>query len=115
MKAVSKKIKEGVYWVGVLDWDIRKYHGYTLKGTSHNAYLVFGDEKVALIDNAYPGNFPELMARVEDAFGKEGKEVKIDVIIQNHVEKDTAAFYQNYTKNPGCTCICTENSSRWTT
>ncbi|OPX58385.1 MAG: Type A flavoprotein FprA [Methanobacterium sp. PtaB.Bin024] len=109
MKAVSKKIKEGVYWVGVLDWDIRKYHGYTLKGTSHNAYLVFGDEKVALIDNAYPGNFPELMARVEDAFGKEGKEVKIDVIIQNHVEKDHSGILPElHKKFPEAPVYCTE-------
>ena len=88
MKADAVKIKDGVYWVGVLDWDIRIYHGYTLNGTSYNAYLVFGEDKVALIDNAYPGNFPELMARVEDAFRREGREVNIDVIVQNHVEKD---------------------------
>lgn len=99
MKAESEKIGEGVYWVGVLDWDIRKYHGYTLNGTTYNAYLVFGDDKVALIDNAYPGNYQELMARVEDAFGKEGKEVKIDVIVQNHVEKTTVEFYPSYIKN----------------
>jgi predicted Zn-dependent protease len=81
MKADAVKIKDGVYWVGVLDWDIRIYHGYTLNGTSYNAYLVFGEDKVALIENAYPGNFPELMARVEDAFNKEDKEINIDVIV----------------------------------
>ena len=89
MKANAKKITDGVYWIGVLDWDIRSYHGYTLNGTTYNAYLVFGEEKVAIIDNAYPGNYDELMARVTDAFQQEGRdEVKIDVIIQNHVEKE---------------------------
>ena len=33
MKANAVKIKDGVYWVGVLDWDIRTYHGYTINGT----------------------------------------------------------------------------------
>ena len=42
-KADAIKIADSVYWVGVLDWDIRKYHGYTLKGTTYNAYLVFWD------------------------------------------------------------------------
>ena len=34
MKADAVKITDGVYWVGVLDWDIRAYHGYTLHGTT---------------------------------------------------------------------------------
>ncbi|MCJ7640036.1 MAG: FprA family A-type flavoprotein, partial [Euryarchaeota archaeon] len=55
MKAEAVKITDGVYWVGVLDWDIRSYHGYTLHGTTYNAYLVFGEDRIALIDNAYPG------------------------------------------------------------
>ena len=54
MKAKAEKIGDGVYWIGVLDWDLRTYHGYTLDGTTYNAYIVFG-EKVAIIDNAYPG------------------------------------------------------------
>jgi flavorubredoxin len=108
MKAESIKIKDGVYWVGVLDWDLRTYHGYTLNGTSYNAYLVFG-EKVALIDNSYPGTFPELMARIEDAFKKEGKEVKIDVIVQNHVEKDHSGILPDlHKKFPEAPVYCTE-------
>jgi len=51
MKADAVKIGEGVYWIGVMDWDIRSYDGYTLKGTTYNAFLVFGDDEVALIDN----------------------------------------------------------------
>ncbi|MDO5835040.1 MAG: FprA family A-type flavoprotein, partial [Methanobacterium sp.] len=109
MKAESEKISEGVYWVGVLDWDIRKYHGYTLNGTTYNAYLVFGDEKVALIDNAYHGNFQELMARIEDAFHKEDKDLNIDVIVQNHVEKDHSGILTELnSKFPDTPIYCTE-------
>ena len=28
MKANAQKIADGVYWVGVLDWDLRTYHGW---------------------------------------------------------------------------------------
>ena len=51
MKADSVKIADGVYWVGALDWDARDFHGFTVPGMTYNAYLVFGDEKIALIDN----------------------------------------------------------------
>lgn len=88
MKANAQKIADGVYWIGVLDWDIRTYHGYTLDGTTYNAYLVFGEDKTAIIDNAYPGKTEEIMARIDDAFEQEGKPVKVDYIIQNHIEKD---------------------------
>ena len=88
MKANAQKIADGVYWIGVLDWDLRTYHGYTLDGTTYNAYIVFGEDEVAIIDNAYPGKTKEMMARIDDAFAQEGRDVKVDYIIQNHVEKD---------------------------
>ena len=68
MKADATKITDGVYWVGVLDWDLRDYHGYSLDGTTYNCYLVFGEDKVALIDNVYPGTSAQLWGRVKDAF-----------------------------------------------
>ncbi len=108
MKAEAKKIGEGVYWVGVLDYDIRKYHGYTLDGTTYNAYLVFG-EKTALIDNTYPGSASQMWGRIEDAFKKEGKGIKIDVIVQNHVEKDhSGALLEIHKKFPEAPIYCTE-------
>ena len=109
MKAKAMKIGEGVYWIGVLDWDLRAYHGYTLDGTSYNAYLVFGYDKVALIDNSYPGTGAELLARVEDAFEQEGKTGDVDVIIQNHIEKDHSGTLTDiHNKYPNAPIYCTE-------
>lgn len=109
MKADATKIKEGVYWVGVLDWDLRSYHGYTLNGTTYNAYLVFGEDKVALIDNCYPGHSEQMWGRIKDAFEKEGKPVKLDVIVQNHVEKDhSGALTEIHRKFPEAPIYCTE-------
>ena len=108
MRAESYKIDEGVYWVGSLDWDLRTYHGYTLDGTSYNCYLVFG-EKTALIDNVYPGHSAQMWARIADAFKKEGKPEQIDIIVQNHVEKDhSGALVEIHRKFPKAPIYCTE-------
>ncbi len=107
MKADAIKITDNVYWVGVLDWDIRDYHGYTLDGTTYNAYLVFG-EKVALIDNTYPGTSAQMWGRIKDAFEKENREFKLDIIIQNHVEKDhSGALVELCKKFPEAPVYCT--------
>ena len=52
MKAHAQKIADGVYWIGVLDWDLRTYHGYTLDGTTYNAYIVFGEDEVEIISRS---------------------------------------------------------------
>ena len=44
------EIAQGIYEVGVKDWNISDFHGYSTPfGTSYNAYLIV-DEKIALID-----------------------------------------------------------------
>ncbi len=107
MKAKAQKIGDGVYWIGVLDWDLRSYHGYTLDGTTYNAYIVFG-EKVAIIDNAYPGKTEEMMARIEDAFEQEGREMKVDYIVQNHVEKDHSGVLYDLWKKFDAPIYCSK-------
>lgn len=82
MKAL--KIKEGVYWVGGIDWDLRNFHGYlTQRGSTYNAYLII-DEKITLIDNVKYYLYAEMLARIKDVIDPR----KIDYIVQNHVEMD---------------------------
>lgn len=82
MKAV--KIKEGIYWVGAIDWDLRNFHGYlTQRGSTYNAYLII-DEKITLVDNVKYYLFNEMIERISSVIDPE----KIDYIIQNHVEMD---------------------------
>lgn len=108
MKADAYKISEGVYWVGTLDWDIRTYHGYTLDGTSYNCFLLFG-EKTVLIDNVYPGQAAQMWGRIEDACAREGRPVQIDVIVQNHVEKDhSGALPEIHHRFPDAPIYCTD-------
>jgi anaerobic nitric oxide reductase flavorubredoxin len=77
-------LKEGINWVGVVDWNLRDFHGYvTQRGTSYNAYLIT-DEKTALIDTVKCSFAENLVENIEQLTTFE----KIDYIIINHVEID---------------------------
>ncbi len=81
---VKVTLKDGIYWVGVVDWNIRDFHDYiTYRGSSYNAYLV-QDEKTALVDTVKAGFCNELIAHVSELTSFD----KIDYIIVNHVEMD---------------------------
>ncbi|NLB75868.1 MAG: FprA family A-type flavoprotein [Crenarchaeota archaeon] len=77
-------LKDGVNWVGVVDWNLRDFHGYSIpRGTSYNAYLVI-DDKTALIDTVKAPFCNELIEHINEITTIE----KIDYIIVNHVEMD---------------------------
>ncbi|MPW38369.1 MBL fold metallo-hydrolase [Thermococcus sp. 101 C5] len=84
----SVKILDGVYWVGVKDWDRRIFDSLIPlpEGTSYNAYLVVGNEKSALIDTVNPGFERELEEKVNEILPLE----KIDYVVMNHAEPDHA-------------------------
>ncbi len=78
------EIKDKVYWVGAVDWDIRDFHGYsTYKGTTYNAYLVM-DEKITLFDTVKSNYYEELLYHIRELTDP----TKIDYIVVNHVEMD---------------------------
>ncbi len=78
------ELKSGIYWVGVIDWNIRNFHGYsTHKGTTYNAYLVIG-EKIALVDTVKAPFFDEMLERINHVIDPK----EIDYLIVNHVEMD---------------------------
>jgi coenzyme F420H2 oxidase len=113
MKADAVKIADNVYWVGVLDWDLRTYHGYTLHGTTYNAYLIFGEDRIALIDNAYPGASAQMWARIRDACEKEGRPLSLDVVIQNHIELDHSGTLSEIHRTfPNAPIYCTEIAAK---
>lgn len=82
MEAIE--IKKGIYWVGVKDWNLREFHGYTTsRGSTYNAYLIV-DEKITLIDGVKAPFTDELFKRISSVVDPE----KIDVVVCNHVEMD---------------------------
>jgi flavorubredoxin len=78
------EIKNGIYWAGGIDWDIRNFHGYlTQRGSTYNAYLIL-DEKVVLVDTVKHYLFEEMLSGIRKIIDP----AKIDYILSNHVEMD---------------------------
>ncbi len=103
------EIKPGIYWVGVIDWAIRDFHGYVTKnGTTYNNYLIMDDE-VTLLDTVkhdFDTTAVENIRRVVDPY-------KIRNIVINHIEPDHAssiAAIMEYT--PDATIFITERGKK---
>lgn len=79
------EIKDGIHWVGVVDWDCRNFHGYarSAKGTTYNAFFV-KDEKNVLIDTVKADNLDKFLCNVSQMCKPE----EIDYIVVNHLELD---------------------------
>lgn len=85
MKPVE--IKPQIFWVGVIDWSIRDFHGYmTPKGTTYNNYLIV-DRDITLIDTVKEG-FGEVMLKNISYLIDPSK---IRNIVVNHIENDHAS------------------------
>jgi flavorubredoxin len=77
-------LARGVYWVGVIDWNLRDFHGYvTPKGTTYNAYLIV-DDKITLVDTVKAEFSADMLKQVSQIVDPS----KIDYVIVNHVEMD---------------------------
>ncbi len=78
------EIAKGVYDVGVNDWNIDDFHGYsTPLGTSYNAYLIV-DEKIVLIDTVKKEFADQLIANIQQVVDPRN----IDFVVSNHTEMD---------------------------
>ena len=79
----AREIGPGIHWMGALDWDRRLFDELIPlpDGTSYNAYLVKGSEKIVLIDTVDPTKTEVLMAQLEEV-------PSIDYLIVQHVEQD---------------------------
>lgn len=78
------ELKEGIYWVGAIDWNIRDFHGYSTKqGTTYNAFLII-DEKITLIDTVRKEFADELIHNISQIIDPK----RIDYVISNHTEMD---------------------------
>ncbi len=83
MRAVVE-IKNGVHWVGAVDWDIKDFHGYsTYKGTTYNSYLIL-DDKITLFDTVKKPFKNDLLHNIYKVI----EPSKIDYLVINHVEPD---------------------------
>lgn len=101
-------VKNNVYWVGKIDWELRRFHGdeySTHKGSSYNSYLI-KEEKTALIDTAWKPFAKEYVENLQ----KEIDLQKIDYVIANHGEVDhSGALPELMRLIPDTPVYCTAN------
>lgn len=81
----TRELKSGIYSIGAIDWDRRLFDELIPlpQGTTYNAYLIKGSEKIALIDTVDPTMEHELLRNL-----KKFKVERIDYVISNHAEQD---------------------------
>lgn len=80
------EIMKNVFWVGVVDWGLRHFHGHELsthRGSAYNAYLI-KDEKTVLVDTVWGPFQEEFLAGLADVIDP----AKIDIVVVNHSEPD---------------------------
>jgi flavorubredoxin len=108
---VAFNIKNNIYWVGKIDWELRRFHGdeySTHRGSSYNSYLI-KEEKIALIDTVW---IPFAKEFVEN-LAKEVDLKKIDYVIANHAENDhSGALPLLMEQIPDVPVYCTKNGMK---
>ncbi len=105
---MSFEIKKGIWWVGKVDWELKRFHGEeysTHRGSSYNSYLI-KDEKTVLIDTVWAKYSNEFIENLE----KDIDLGKIDYIIANHAESDhSGALPELMRRIPDTPIYCTAN------
>ena len=78
-------LKKEIYSVRTIDWDRRLFDELIPlpDGTSYNAYLIKGKEKIALIDTVDPTKEDELVKNLKELEIK-----RLDYIVSQHAEQD---------------------------
>ncbi|MGQ4912680.1 MAG: anaerobic nitric oxide reductase flavorubredoxin [Candidatus Thorarchaeota archaeon] len=109
---MSFEIKNNVFWVGKVDWELRKFHGEeysTHRGSTYNSYLV-KDEKTALIDTVWTPFKSEFV----DNLSKVIPLKEIDYIIVNHSEPDhSGALPALMEEIPDTPIYCTQQAKKF--
>lgn len=83
---MKKHIKNNVWWIGKIDWELETFHGddYSINhGSSQNAYLI-QEEKTVLIDTVWKPHSNEFVQNLQSEIDLSS----IDFIIANHGEVD---------------------------
>ncbi len=82
MKAIE--LKNGIYWVGAIDWAVRDFHGYgTPRGTTYNNYLIM-DGEITLLDTVKYDFADITIKNIKSVVDPS----KIKNVVINHIEND---------------------------
>jgi anaerobic nitric oxide reductase flavorubredoxin len=106
-----KMIKKDVFWIGKVDWEIRKFHGdeySTHRGTTYNSYLV-RDDKTAVIDTVWSPFGAEFVENLDRSVSLKN----IDYVVAQHAEIDHSGGLAELMKHiPDTPIYCTNNGMK---
>lgn len=84
---MTSSLTSRVSWIGYVDWPVRDFHGYkTKRGSTYNAYLVKGDDAVAVIDTVKIAFAETFIEHIKAETSLE----RVRYIVCNHAEPDHA-------------------------
>jgi anaerobic nitric oxide reductase flavorubredoxin len=107
---MATELVKGLWWVGVVDWARRRFHGHELsthRGTSYNSYLIV-DDKVAIVDSVWAPFAEEFLRNVAEVVDP----AKIDYVVVNHSEPDhSGALPRLMELCPGATVVVSKHGA----
>ena len=99
------KVAEGVHWIGALDPQLRVFD-IIMKadhGTTYNAYLVSGGDKVAVVDAVKAPFYQEYMDNIRSLVDPKD----IAYVVVNHTEPDHSGSLARFLEDvPGARVVC---------
>lgn len=108
---MKKHVKNNVYWVGKMDWELEEFHGteYSVHhGSSQNAYLI-QEEKTVLIDTVWSPHKDEFVENLKSEIDLN----EIDYIVINHGEPDhSGALPALMEEIPNTPIYCSPNAKK---
>lgn len=104
------EIKKNIFWTGIKDWELRKFHGHELsthRGSTYNSYII-KDEKTVLVDTVWSPYKEEFVESLEKDVGIKN----IDAIVINHNEPDHGGSLGYLMELiPGTPIYCSKNGA----
>jgi flavorubredoxin len=108
---MSINVKSNVFWMGKIDWELRKFHGdeySTHRGTTYNSYLI-KEEKTAIFDTVWAPFAEEYVRNL----AREIELEKIDYVIAPHAEIDhSGALPLLMSHIPDAPIYCSKNGMK---
>jgi len=108
---MSINVNSNVFWMGKIDWELRKFHGdeySTHRGTTYNSYLI-KEEKTAIFDTVWAPFAEEYVRNL----AREIELEKIDYVIAPHAEVDhSGALPLLMSHIPDAPIYCSKNGMK---
>jgi flavorubredoxin len=106
------ELRPGIHWIGVTDPGLRFFDDLypTDHGTTYNAYVVVGRDKVAVVDTVKHGREEEFFAKLARVVDP----ARVDYYVVNHTEPDhSGVLAEALRRSPKATVLCSQGAKNF--